>query len=337
MNNETQPLLEVTGLVKHFPLHQGIFNRVVGQIRAVDGVDFTLFPGECLGLVGESGSGKTTVGRAILRAIQPDAGKVLFNHDGNVTDLAIAHHAELRPLRSHMQLIFQDPYSSLNPRMTIAEIIGEPLLIHGMRNRHQREDRVRELLGQVGLQEQHIHCYPHAFSGGQRQRIGIARALALAPELIIADEPVSALDISMQAQVLNLLQELQQRLQLTYLFISHDLGVIRHIADRVAIIYLGRIVEMTAVETLFNTPAHPYTEMLLAAKPTLNISSKRDRIPIGGEAADPAHPPTGCHFHPRCRYAQERCQKETPQLRQLTPDHQVRCHRAEDLTLAGLA
>lgn len=336
MNNETQPLLEVKELVKHFPLQQGILNRVVGQVHAVDGVDFTLYPGECLGLVGESGSGKTTVGRAILRAIQPDSGQVLFHHSGKITNLATARHADLRPLRRHMQLIFQDPYSSLNPRMTVADIVGEPLLIHGMRNRREREDRVRELLGQVGLQEQHIHWYPHAFSGGQRQRIGIARALALEPELIIADEPVSALDISMQAQVLNLLQELQQRLHLTYLFISHDLGVIRHIADRVAIIYLGRIVEMAEVEEIFSTPAHPYTEMLLAAKPSLTINSTRQRIPVGGETADPAHPPTGCHFHPRCPYRQERCQQQTPQLRQLTDSHKVRCHRAEELTLQGL-
>jgi peptide/nickel transport system ATP-binding protein len=327
MIEDQQPLLQVRGLSKFFPIQRGLFNRVVGQVRAVDRVDFTLRSGECLGLVGESGSGKTTIGRAILRAISPSAGEVLFRVDGETVDLAIAPHAQLLGLRRHLQLIFQDPYSSLNPRMTVAEIVGEPLLIHGLRNRREREVRVRALLQQVGLQEQYVNWYPHAFSGGQRQRIGIARALALSPRLIIADEPVSALDISMQAQVLNLLRDLQQRLELTYLFISHDLGVVRYIANRVAVIYLGRIVEMAATEDIFHTPAHPYTVALLAAMPVLDATTIRRPL-ITGEPADPSHVPSGCAFHPRCRFAREICASEPPELREISPGHTVSCHFA---------
>ena len=325
MNEQSLPILQVRGLSKFFPILRGVFNRVVGQVRAVDRVDFALYPGECLGLVGESGSGKTTVGRAILRAIGPSAGTVHFRVDGETVDLASASHETLRGLRRHLQMIFQDPYSSLNPRMTVGEIIGEPLLIHGMRRRAEREERVRALLQQVGLREQYLNWYPHAFSGGQRQRIGIARALALSPRLIIADEPVSALDISMQAQVLNLLRDLQQRHGLTYLFISHDLGVVRYIAQRIAVIYLGRIVEMAPAEALFTVPAHPYTEALLAAMPVLNPAARRAPL-ISGETADPSQVPPGCAFHPRCRYATDICQLQAPELREIGAAHLVSCH-----------
>ncbi len=324
--SDAPPLLQVCNLAKYFPITGGFFNRTVGQVRAVDGVSFDLQAGECLGLVGESGSGKTTVGRAILRALPPTRGEVLFHHAGKQVDLAMAPPATLRRLRRHLQMIFQDPYSSLNPRMTILDIVGEPLLIHGMGNHREREARVRELLGQVGLPEHTLHRYPHAFSGGQRQRIGIARALATSPKLIVADEPVSALDVSVQAQVLNLLQELQARLGLTYLFIAHDLSVVRHIADRVAVMYAGRIVELAPVEALFAHPQHPYTEALLSAMPAPDPARKARRILLTGEVADPSHLPTGCAFHPRCRYAQPPCASETPELRELAPEHAVRCH-----------
>jgi len=329
------PILQVRGLSKFFPIQHGLFNRVVGQVRAVDRVSFDLLPGECLGLVGESGSGKTTVGRAILRAILPTAGQVLFNFQGETIDLATAPHATLRGVRRHLQLIFQDPYSALNPRMTVGTIVGEPLLIHGMRNRQEREARVCALLRQVGLQEDYLNWYPHAFSGGQRQRIGIARALALEPRVIIADEPVSALDISMQAQVLNLLKELQQRLGLTYLFISHDMGVVRYIANRIAVIYLGRIVEIGDGETLFNIPAHPYTEALLAAIPTLDAFSSLRRCLITGETADPSQVPVGCSFHPRCRYATDCCRTQIPELQEISKGYWVSCHRTAELKLQG--
>jgi len=333
MSNE--PILQVRELTKYFPITRGMLNRVVGQVRAVDGVDFDLMRGECLGLVGESGSGKTTVGRTILRAMAPTGGKVLFHDGTTAVDLATADHHALYGLRRNMQMIFQDPYSSLNPRMTVREIIAEPLEVHRIGSRRERDKRVRQLLNQVGLQGQHENWYPHAFSGGQRQRIGIARALALEPKLIIADEPVSALDISVQAQVLNLLQELQGRLGLTYLFIAHDLGVVRHIADRVAVIYLGRVVELAPVDDLFATPAHPYTEALLAAMPVLDPARRSHSLRLKGEVADPAHPPTGCAFHPRCRYAQDICKENLPEIAEITAGHQVRCHRAAELQLQG--
>ena len=330
-----EPLLQVRGLTKYFPITRGMLNRVVGQVRAVDGVDFDLMRGECLGLVGESGSGKTTVGRTILRAMAPTGGEVLFRDGESAVDLAKADRHALYGLRRNMQMIFQDPYSSLNPRMTVREIIAEPLEVHHIGTRGERDARVRLLLNQVGLQEQHVNWYPHAFSGGQRQRIGIARALALEPNLIIADEPVSALDISVQAQVLNLLQELQSRLGLTYLFIAHDLGVVRHIADRVAVIYLGRIVELAPVDGLFSIPAHPYTEALLAAMPVLNPAKRSNSLRPKGEVADPANPPTGCAFHPRCRYAKDVCKEKLPELYRAATGHLVRCHRADELRLQG--
>ncbi|HIO47680.1 TPA: ATP-binding cassette domain-containing protein [Candidatus Poribacteria bacterium] len=327
MNKE--PLLQVRNLKKYFPVKQGFFNQVIGQIRAVDGVSFDLHHGECLGLVGESGSGKTTVGRAMLRALSPTAGQILFRLDGQSYDLATATEKTLRPLRRHMQMIFQDPYSSLNPRMTVSDIIGEPLLVNGVSDRSKREQHVRGLLTQVGLKPEHMRRYPHAFSGGQRQRIGIARALALHPKLIVADEPVSALDVSVQAQVLNLLQELQKTFQLTYLFIAHDLSVVHHISDRIAVMYAGRLVELGTADELFRQPRHPYTEALLAAVPIPQPRRNLKRVLLSGEVADPANLPSGCVFHPRCPYTEDRCKTEVPEFREIATGHLTRCHLAE--------
>ena len=327
MNEE--PLLQVRNLKKYFPIKQGFFNQVVGQIRAVDGISFDLYHGECLGLVGESGSGKTTVGRSILQALSPTDGQVLFRLDDRSYDLATATEETLRPLRQHMQMIFQDPYSSLNPRMTVFDIIGEPLLVNNVSDRSEREQRVQELLTQVGLKPEHMRRYPHAFSGGQRQRIGIARALALHPKLIVADEPVSALDVSVQAQVLNLLQELQETFQLTYLFIAHDLSVVGHISDRIAVMYAGKLVELGATDELFRQPRHPYTEALLAAVPVPEPSRDRKRTLLSGEVADPANLPSGCVFHPRCPYAEDRCKTEVPEFREIATGHLARCHLVE--------
>jgi len=346
---EKPPLLSVRGLEKHFPIVAGFFNEIVGQVRAVDGVSFDVEEGECLGLVGESGSGKTTVGRCILRALEPTAGEVHFQMDDrDAVDVAQLPGAELKALRQHMQLIFQDPYASLNPRMTVFDIIGEPLLVNGMRDRSQREGRVRELLDQVGLDPAHMLRYPHAFSGGQRQRIGIARALALHPRLIVADEPVSALDVSVQAQILNLLQELQAEYGLTYLFIAHDLSVVHHICDRVAVMYVGNIVELAPVEVLFERPRHPYSQALLDAAPIPDPTRRDTSSLLQGEVADPANPPPGCVFHPRCAHAVERCRTERPPLVQIESGdnagndpgpggrHQVACHLADELTLGGM-
>ena len=331
-----KPLLEIRDLKKHFPIVRGFFNKVVGQVRAVDGISFSLYQGECLGLVGESGSGKTTVGRTILRAYDPTSGEIHFHLNGEEIDIAHAPENRLKELRRHMQMIFQDPYASLNPRMSIFEIISEPLLIHGVNDRIEREDQVRRLMEQVGLNPQHLRRYPHAFSGGQRQRIGVARALALRPQLIIADEPVSALDVSVQAQILNLLQKLRRDLGLTYLFIAHDLSVIRHIADRVAVMYLGKIVELAPVDRLFVHPSHPYTEALLAAVPAPNPLLRKAPLLLTGEVADPANPPPGCPFHTRCRYATSTCQHEVPNLRETTTGHLVSCHLSEELDLQGM-
>ena len=331
-----KPLLEIRDLKKHFPIVRGFFNKVVGQVRAVDGISFSLYQGECLGLVGESGSGKTTVGRTILRAYDPTSGEIHFHLNGEEIDIAHAPENRLKELRRHMQMIFQDPYASLNPRMSIFEIISEPLLIHGVNDRIEREDLVRRLMEQVGLNPQHLRRYPHAFSGGQRQRIGVARALALRPQLIIADEPVSALDVSVQAQILNLLQKLRRDLGLTYLFIAHDLSVIRHIADRVAVMYLGKIVELAPVDRLFAHPSHPYTEALLAAVPAPNPLLRKAPLLLTGEVADPANPPPGCPFHTRCRYATSTCQHEVPNLRETTTGHLVSCHLSEELDLQGM-
>jgi oligopeptide/dipeptide ABC transporter ATP-binding protein len=330
-------VLDVVDLKKHFPIRRGLLRRVVGQVRAVDGVSFSIRKGETLALVGESGCGKTTVSRCILRALTPSAGGIHFNIDGRSIDLARLRKSELRPLRRHLQMIFQDPYSSLNPRMVIGDIIGEPLLVNGVADREARLARVRELLDMVQLPAAYIQRFPHAFSGGQRQRIGIARALALNPQLIVADEPVSALDVSVQAQIINLLLDLQDRLGLTYLFVAHDLSVVKHVSDRVAVMYVGRIVELAETRALFNTPKHPYTEALLSAAPTPDPRAKTQRIILEREVADPSNPPPGCHFNLRCRYATELCRTETPKLAEIAPGQMVACHRARELSLRGIA
>ena len=332
-----QILLEAKDLRKYFPIKKGFLKREVGSIRAVDDVSFHINQGETLGLVGESGCGKTTTARCILRAIEPTSGQILFrNPDGGVVDVATLSRSQLRVLRRDMQMIFQDPFSSLNPRMTLLDIVGEPLVNNHVGNRREREDRVAELLRLVGLRPEFMRRFPHAFSGGQRQRIGIARALALNPRLVVADEPVSALDVSVQAQVLNLMQDLQQELDLTYLFVAHDLSVVKHISDRVAVMYVGKMVEVSPTEELFAAPKHPYTEALLSASPEPDPRTRSSRIVLQGEVANPADPPSGCYFHPRCPYATDVCRTETPVLQEISPNHFVSCHRVQELNLAGV-
>jgi oligopeptide/dipeptide ABC transporter ATP-binding protein len=321
----TRTLLEVDGLVKHFPVRRGLFGRVHGAVRAVDGVSFTLAAGQTLGVVGESGCGKSTLGRLVLRLIEPSAGSVHF--DG--ADLGLLDGPALRQRRRAMQIIFQDPFSSLDPRMTVGQILAEPLLLHGLhRGRHGA--RVAELLQTVGLGAEHAQRYPHEFSGGQRQRIGIARALAVEPKLIVCDEPVSALDVSVQAQVVNLLQDLQQRFALAYIFIAHDLAVVRHIATRVAVMYLGRIVELADKRTLFATPRHPYTQALLSAIPVPEPGGGRQRILLAGDVPSPMSPPPGCRFHTRCIHAEPRCAHDVPALLD-NAGHAVACHRWNEI------
>lgn len=337
MNNETQSLLEVHNLKKYFPIQKGILRRTVGRVKAIDGVDLQIFPGETLGLVGESGCGKTTAGRLILRALDPTEGEIHFRRNGTLVDIASIPKAELKAFRTEMQIIFQDPFSSLNPRMTVFDLISEPLVIHGLAHGAALRTSVRELLEAVGLKPQHMNRYPYAFSGGQRQRIGIARSLALRPKLIVADEPVSALDVSIQAQMINLMEDLQSEFGLTYLFIAHDLSVVEHISDRVAVMYLGKIVELATADTLYTQPLHPYTEALLSAVPIADPDRKVQRIILQGDVPSPANPPSGCKFHPRCRYATECCTQEEPSLVETHDQHSVACHFADELSLAGIS
>jgi peptide/nickel transport system ATP-binding protein/oligopeptide transport system ATP-binding protein len=316
------PVVEVNDLKKHFPVHKGVLRRAIGHVVAVDGVSFAIGAGETLGLVGESGCGKTTVGRSILRLIEPTAGTIKLSGE----DITYLRRTELRPYRCQMQIIFQDPFSSLDPRMSAGAIVAEPLRVHGTVRRKERTASVAELFERVGLARAQMRHHPHQFSGGQRQRIGIARALALSPKIIVADEPVSSLDVSIQAQVLNLLMDLQDERRLAYLFISHNLAIIAHISHRVAVMYLGRIVEHAPTADLFARPLHPYTELLLAAVPAGDLSHKSRGRVLQGDVPSPINPPAGCHFHPRCPFAFDRCKVETPVLREVRPGHHVACH-----------
>jgi oligopeptide/dipeptide ABC transporter ATP-binding protein len=326
-------LLETRDLVKHYPIRGGVLMKQVGAVQALDGVSLAIREGETLGLVGESGCGKTTLGRAILRLEEPTSGEVRFEGE----NILPYPREQMRLLRRKMQIIFQDPFSSLNPRKTVASIVGEPLKIHGVQRRREREARVLELLEVVGLQREHLRRYPHMFSGGQRQRIGIARALALNPRLVVCDEAVSALDVSIQAQVLNLLRDLQEKLGLTYLFISHDLHVVRYISSRVAVMYLGKIAELAPAEALYRRPLHPYTQALLSATPMPDPTRRRQRILLKGDVPSPINPPAGCRFHTRCRYAQSVCGREEPPLKEIAPGHQAACHFAGSVGIEGLA
>lgn len=340
MTTSSQPdslLLKIDHLQKHFPIEQGLFKRVVGHVRAVDDVSLDIYRNETVGLVGESGSGKTTLGRCLLRAIEPTGGNVTFYpQDGDPVDVLTLEKRELKALRRKVQLVFQNPYSSLDPRKTVLQIVSEPLILHNIVRGDARVARVKELLDLVGLEVKHMNRYPHAFSGGQRQRIGIARALALNPEFIVADEPVSALDVSIQAQILNLLQDLRRELNLSFLFIAHGLSVIKHVSNRVAVMYVGKLVEMAAVNDLFANPRHPYTEALLSAIPNPDPDLRMQRIILPGEVANPANPPSGCHFHPRCRYAVDRCKEEVPTWQEKAPGHFVACHRTDEIELVGV-
>ena len=330
-------LLEVKGLKVHFPIRRGILRKTVGHIKAVDGVDLFVREGETLGLVGESGCGKTTTGRTIVRLLTPTAGEIRFRDPKRGwVNLEGLSHAEMAPLRPNIQMIFQDPSSSLDPRMTVGRIVAEPLEINRVAQGSELEDRVAALLRIVGLRPEYASRYPHAFSGGQRQRIGIARALALNPKLIICDEPVSALDVSIQAQVLNLLEDLQEQFGLSYLFIAHDLAVVEHISDRIAVMYLGRVVELAETDVLYESPRHPYTEALLAAVPKPEPRWRDRPVRLPGEVPNPANPPSGCAFHPRCRYAQKLCAEQAPALEEVSPGHWVSCHFARQLDLKGI-
>ncbi len=333
-------LLEVRHLKKYFPIEKGFLRRVTGYVKAVDDVSFFVNAGETLGLVGESGCGKTTLGRCVIRAYEPTAGEVFFDfgdNGGELTEVTALEKRALRVRRRYMQMIFQDPYSSLDPRMTVLDIIGEPLKYAGVRSRGEIEDRVKELVKVVGLEVAHLKRYPHAFSGGQRQRIGIARALAVQPRLVVCDEAVSALDVSIQAQILNLLQDLQEQFHLTYIFVAHNLSVVEHISDRTAVMYVGKMVELAATDQLYGRPLHPYTEALLSAVPEPDPDTKMERIILAGEVPNPANPPAGCPFHPRCKYAQGLCSERVPEWQEIEREHFTACHFARELKLKGVA
>ena len=329
------PLLEVRGLCKYFPVFsKGFIQRQIATVKAADDVSFKLHRGETLGLVGESGCGKTTTARTILRALEPTAGEILFRPGAKTHDLATLSSAELKPLRQQMQMIFQNPFASLNPRMTVGDIVGEPLIIHKLASVSERTDRVSEMLEKVGLRAEHMNRYPHAFSGGQRQRIGIARALIMNPALVVADEAVSALDVSVQAQVINLLDDLQEELNLTYVFVAHDLSVVRHICDHVAVMYAGRIVEIAETAAVFEEPTHPYTLGLMSAIPHPDPDRSMS-YEMSGEVADPADLPAGCSFHPRCAYKQDRCAEEVPELLEIEPGRSSACHFSDQVRQQG--
>lgn len=335
--NDKKRILDMKSVKKYFPIETGFLRKITGYVKAVDDVNLFIYEGETLGLVGESGCGKTTLGRCILRGLTPTEGQILFNYDDKeIVDLASVDKKQLRAIRKYMQMIFQDPYSSLDPRMTVLDIISEPLTGNKLAKGEDLEERVKELVKVVGLEIEHLKRYPHAFSGGQRQRIGIARALALNPKLIVADEAVSALDVSVQAQILNLLQDLQEEFHLTYLFIAHDLSVIEHISDRVAVMYVGKISELAETEELFTHPKHPYTEALLSAVPNPDPDVNMERIFLHGEVPNPANPPSGCYFHPRCMYAEDICKTEEPQWKEVEPLHYAACHFARKLDLKGV-
>ena len=334
---QEQRLLDIKGLKKHFPLRTGLLRRDAGTVKAVDGLDFFVRSGETFGLVGESGCGKTTTGRTILQLLRPTAGQVRFNDPQlGWVNLEKMTRKELTAVRPKLQIIFQDPFYSLNPRLTVKRIVGEPLVIHKVARGQELEDRIADLLRVVGLRPEYMSRYPHAFSGGQRQRIGIARALALRPRMIVCDEPVSALDVSIQAQVLNLLEELQAEFDLTYIFVAHDLSVVKHISDRVAVMYVGKLVEVADTDDLYHNPKHPYTEALMASVPKPDPKRRERPIPLPGEVANPADPPSGCYFHPRCRYATAECSQEEPSLVEISPGHWVSCHWARELDLRGV-
>ena len=337
MDKQNEILLEVKNLKKYFPITRGVFRRVVGYVKAVDRVDLFIRQGETLGLVGESGCGKTTLGRSILRLIEPTDGEVWFKTGkGKKLDITKLEDREIKSLRREMRMIFQDPYGSLNPRMTVMDIVGEPLIIHKVAQGKEIEDTVRTLLKIVGLNPRYMRRYPHEFSGGQRQRIGIARALALNPRLVIADEPVSALDVSVQAQVINLLEDLQVQFNLTYLFIAHDLSVVYHISNRIAVMYVGKIMEVGQADEIYQGPRHPYTEALMSAVPVIDPDVKPERILLQGDVPNPANAPSGCTFHPRCRYAKKICSQEEPPLEDIGDEHYVACHFADDFSLKGI-
>lgn len=333
---DNDSLLEVEGLKKYFPVQRGWLRRTVGHVKAIDGVDLHVLPGEALGLVGESGCGKTTLGRCLLRLYEPTAGSIRFRNGARILSVTELDKRQMREFRRNAQIIFQDPYSSLNPRLTVLEIVGEPLLVNGIAKGRELEDRVANMLVRVGLKVEHLRRYPHSFSGGQRQRIGIARALVVEPKLVVADEPVSALDVSIQAQIINLLKELQQEFQLTYIFISHDLSVVKYVSDRIAVMYAGKLVEIGFRNTVLAAPKHPYTELLLSAVPRTDKRHRARKILTPGEPPDLSNLPSGCVFHPRCPYAEEECRTREPALRRVGDGHYASCHFAEQLQLKGV-